>query len=87
MALDDRRLVKISKYLARHLRHDPARLGLTLAPGGWVAVTDLLDACAAHNFPITREELGDLIHANLGNPMPFLNTELSEDPWALQLVG
>lgn len=61
MALDDRRLVKISKYLARHLRHDPARLGLTLAPGGWVAVTDLLDACAAHNFPITREELGEVV--------------------------
>ena len=64
VSLDDRRLVKISKYLARHLRHDPARLGLTLAPGGWVAVTDLLDACAAHNFRITREELDEVVARN-----------------------
>ena len=64
VSLDDRRLVKISKYLARHLRHDPARRGLTLAPGGWVAVTDLLDTCAAHNFRITREELDEVVARN-----------------------
>ena len=32
------RLVKISKYLSKHRRHEPERLGLTLAPGGWVSV-------------------------------------------------
>ena len=36
--MDDARLVKISKYLSKHLRHQPERLGLTLAPGGWVDV-------------------------------------------------
>ena len=43
---DDERLVRVSKFLSKHLRHDPGGLGLTLAPGGWVAVDDLLAACA-----------------------------------------
>jgi putative RNA 2'-phosphotransferase len=55
--MDNARLVKISKYLSKHLRHTPEHLGLTLAPGGWVTVDRLLDACAAHQFPITRAEL------------------------------
>ena len=45
--MDDARLVKISKYLSKHLRHQPERLGLTLQPGGWVPVADLLAACAS----------------------------------------
>ena len=51
------RLVKVSKYLSKHLRHQPERLGLTLGAGGWVAVDQLLTACAQHQFPISREEL------------------------------
>ena len=42
----DRRLVTLSKYLAKHLRHAPADLGLSLRPGGWVPVDDLLAASA-----------------------------------------
>jgi RNA:NAD 2'-phosphotransferase (TPT1/KptA family) len=40
----DRSLVTISKFLAKHLRHAPDALGLTLQPGGWVSVDDLLTA-------------------------------------------
>ena len=36
----NRRLVTISKYLAKHLRHAPGKLGLTLQPGCWVPVDD-----------------------------------------------
>ena len=54
--MDDKRRVKVSKYLSKHLRHEPERLGLTLGPGGWVAVDDLLRACADHNF--ARERRG-----------------------------
>ncbi len=54
MGLDDKRLVRISKYLSKHLRHKPQRLGLTLEAGGWVSVADLLDACHRRNFPMTR---------------------------------
>ena len=62
--MDDRRLVKVSKYLARHLRHAPDRIGLTLDPGGWVAVDDLLAATARHGFRLTRDELIEVVTRN-----------------------
>src|SRR5579862_2526077 len=62
--MNEERLVKISKYLAKHLRHQPERLGLTLAPGGWVPVDALLAACARHNFPLTRAELDEVVARN-----------------------
>ncbi|MGH9941880.1 MAG: RNA 2'-phosphotransferase [Pyrinomonadaceae bacterium] len=64
MSLADARLVKISKYLSKHLRHQPERLGLELSPGGWVEVDALLAACAAHNFSITRAELQEVVARN-----------------------
>lgn len=51
------RIVRISKYLSRHLRHRPERIGLVLGPGGWVTVDDLLAAAAADGFALTRAEL------------------------------
>jgi putative RNA 2'-phosphotransferase len=62
--MNDSRLVKISKYLSKHLRHTPERLGITLAPGGWVSVEELLAACAARRFAITRSELEEVVANN-----------------------
>ena len=62
--MDDARLVKISRFLSKHLRHQPERLGLTLAPGGWVGVEDLLRACAGRSFSLTREELDEVVARN-----------------------
>jgi putative RNA 2'-phosphotransferase len=62
--MDDRRLVKVSKYLSRHLRHEPERLDLSLGAGGWVGVDELLAACAAHAFDVTREELQQVVDLN-----------------------
>src|SRR4051794_9311973 len=59
--MDDRRRVKVSKYLSKHLRHEPDRLGLTLAPSGWVPIDDLLAACARHHFPVSRSELDEIV--------------------------
>lgn len=59
--MDPARLVKVSKYLSKHLRHAPERLGLTLASGGWVAVDELLAACARQRFPLTRAELDEVV--------------------------
>jgi putative RNA 2'-phosphotransferase len=36
------RQTKLSKFLSYHLRHAPQELGLTLQPGGWIEVEDLL---------------------------------------------
>lgn len=61
---DDRRTVKVSKYLSKHLRHQPERIGLTLDEAGWVEIDTLLAAAAAHGFPVTREELDHVVAAN-----------------------
>jgi putative RNA 2'-phosphotransferase len=62
--MDNARLVRVSKYLSKHLRHEPERLGLELAPGGWVAIEDLLAACAERGFRISREELEEVVARN-----------------------
>ncbi len=60
----DRRLVTVSKYLAKHLRHAPQALGLTLQSGGWVSVDDLLAASVRTGFPISYEELLEVVETN-----------------------
>lgn len=62
--MDNSRLVKISKYLSKHLRHQPERIGFKLALGGWVCVNELLAACAKHSFPINRDELNEVVERN-----------------------
>ncbi|MBO3750658.1 RNA 2'-phosphotransferase [Streptosporangiaceae bacterium NEAU-GS5] len=62
--MEDRRLVRISKYLAKHLRHDPGRIGITLDAEGWVNVPVLLKAAAEHGFPITEAELEQVVADN-----------------------
>jgi len=61
---DDRRTVKVSKYLSKHLRHQPERIGLTLDEAGWVEIDELIAACAAHGFRVTRDELDHVVAAN-----------------------
>lgn len=62
--MDERRTVKVSKYLSRHLRHQPERIGLTLDAHGWVPIDELLRAAARHRFPITRPELDHVVASN-----------------------
>lgn len=62
--MDNARLVKLSKYLSKHLRHQPERLGLSLAVGGWVEVDKLLVACQSNNLPLSRAELDEVVASN-----------------------
>jgi putative RNA 2'-phosphotransferase len=57
----NQRLTKISKFLSKHLRHQPQEIGIKLAAGGWVEVDELLTACARNQFLITHEELGMVV--------------------------
>lgn len=50
---------RISKRLSYILRHQPDFVGLTLAPGGWVSVNDLLAA-----IRISRELLDEVVFTN-----------------------
>ncbi|BCK69883.1 putative RNA 2'-phosphotransferase [Streptomyces libani subsp. rufus] len=83
--MNTQRSVRLSKYLAKHLRHEPERIGISLDAQGWVPVAELMAAAARHGFPFTREELaavvagndkqryaldGDRIRANQGHSVP-----------------
>lgn len=56
--------MRISKFLALVLRHDPARIGLTLDPKGWADVDQLLTAAARGGLAISREELEAVVRDN-----------------------
>ena len=58
------RYVRISKYLSKHLRHQPERLGLELLPGGWVEVDKLLAAASANGFEISLADLQQVVATN-----------------------
>ncbi|MPY48482.1 RNA 2'-phosphotransferase [Streptomyces acidicola] len=73
--MDDRRTVKVSKYLSKHLRHQPVgapptpsrqwgRIGLRLGDGGWVEIDTLIAAATVHGFRITRAELDHVVATN-----------------------
>ncbi|MFJ9625930.1 RNA 2'-phosphotransferase [Streptomyces sp. NPDC101181] len=62
--MDERRTVKVSRYLSKHLRHQPDRIGVTLDAHGWADVDELLRAAAAHGFAITRAELDHAVAVN-----------------------
>jgi putative RNA 2'-phosphotransferase len=55
--MDDKRRVRISKFMSLVLRHEPQKADLTLEPGGWVPIDDLLSGAAAAGVRFTREEL------------------------------
>jgi putative RNA 2'-phosphotransferase len=60
----DRRLITVSKFLAKHLRHAPEDLSLTLQPGGWASVDDLLAASERIGSAITYDELIECVETN-----------------------
>ncbi|MET9493935.1 RNA 2'-phosphotransferase [Streptomyces sp. NPDC006552] len=62
--MNEQRTVKVSKYLSKHLRHQPDRIGLTLDEAGWVEIDALLAAAAAHGFRVSRAELDQAVAEN-----------------------
>ncbi|CAM5628759.1 putative RNA 2'-phosphotransferase [Streptomyces spiroverticillatus] len=62
--MNEQRIVKVSKYLSKHLRHQPERIGLTLDAHGWVEIDTLVRAAAAHGFRFTRAELDHVVATN-----------------------
>jgi putative RNA 2'-phosphotransferase len=62
--MEEARRVRISKFLSRHLRHDPRGLGLELKAGGWVAVEDLLAGCARKGMRISRADLDEVVRSS-----------------------
>jgi putative RNA 2'-phosphotransferase len=59
--MNPNRQTKLSKYLSYHLRHAPQELGLTLEPGGWVKINDLLSAASKDKYTIDRSDLESIV--------------------------
>lgn len=57
-------MIRVSKRLARHLRHAPGEIGLRLGDGGWAPVAELLEALGRHGFRVSRAELDEVVAAN-----------------------
>jgi putative RNA 2'-phosphotransferase len=62
--VESTQLVRLSKFLSKHLRHQPQKIGLIPEPGGWVGVEELLAACALAGLPMTREMLNEVVERN-----------------------
>lgn len=62
--MNSQRMVRVSKYLAKHLRHSPEAIGISLDPHGWVEIDVLLRAAASRGFAVSRDELEQVVAAN-----------------------
>lgn len=71
-----KRLITISKFLSKYLRHEPEALGLALGPGGWVPVEDLLAGASRIGFSITADELAQVVAGNDKQRFAFDETGL-----------
>ena len=60
----NKRLITVSKFLSKYLRHEPETLGLTLEPGGWVPIDDLLAGASRIGFSVTTDELRRVVAEN-----------------------
>lgn len=54
---DARALVRLSKFLAFVLRHDPGAVGVQLDGQGWVDIDHLVERCRAHGKVLSREAI------------------------------
>jgi putative RNA 2'-phosphotransferase len=57
-------LIRVSKFLAKYLRHEPEELGLTLMPGGWVSIAAVIEGARQKHFPVTLEEIKECVKLN-----------------------
>jgi putative RNA 2'-phosphotransferase len=62
--MDEKRKIKISKFLSLILRHQPEVVGLALEENGWVDVKKLIKACADYGKPFTFSELKFVVATN-----------------------
>jgi putative RNA 2'-phosphotransferase len=57
-------LVKHSKFLSKVLRHRPEMIGLRLDAQGWADIAELLRLLHARAYPLTREQLEEIVRDN-----------------------
>jgi putative RNA 2'-phosphotransferase len=55
---------RVGRRLARILRHEPEIIGLTLGPGGWVAVDDIVKAFKSTPTPIKHAQIEAIVSSD-----------------------
>jgi putative RNA 2'-phosphotransferase len=61
LTVDDKRRTRISKFMSLVLRHQPQTAKLTLEPGGWALIDDLIAGAAGAGMHFTRDELEEVV--------------------------
>lgn len=58
------KLKDISRFLSLVLRHDPAKIGITLDEHGWTDCGELIEASARHGVSFDRQTLEEVVRTN-----------------------
>src|SRR6266700_3621857 len=59
--MNNKEIVRTSKFLSLILRHEPERVGLKIGDAGWVGVDELLQAVNSHGVSLTLDELRHIV--------------------------
>lgn len=59
--MNDKEIIRTSKFLSLILRHEPERVGLRLDDAGWTGVDELLCAVNQHGMRLTLEQLKHVV--------------------------
>lgn len=62
--MDEKRRVRVSKFLSKVLRHAPGEVGLTLDEHGWVSIQALIAALAGAGLVVDRAEIDEVVRTN-----------------------
>lgn len=57
-------LVKLSKFISLILRHDPAKINITLDEHGWAKVDELINGINQHGHYLDQEMLDQIVATN-----------------------
>jgi len=59
--MNDKEIIRTSKFLSLVLRHEPERVGLKLGEAGWVGVDELLKAVNGQGVSLTLDQLKHIV--------------------------
>jgi len=59
--MNDKEIIRTSKFLSLVLRHEPERVGLKLGEAGWVRVDELLKAVNGQGVSLTLDQLKHIV--------------------------
>jgi putative RNA 2'-phosphotransferase len=74
--MNDKEMIRTSKFLSLILRHEPERVGLKLGEAGWIGVDELLRAVNQHGVSLTLDQLKHIVTTSDKKRFAFSNDDL-----------